>query len=146
MPTVRRKVLLPAILGPVKRYILVLSSRIKSLGIKLLYSHTIAKNYSENALIQVIQKWKVKQVLKQYDGIIVQSKILSGIIRETNPQANINVIPNGVDTEKFSPVLTQEEKKNLRITLNLPVDATIIVLVGAIHPRKGTDLLIEAWS
>lgn len=120
--------------------------KIKSLGIKLLYSYTIAKNYSDNALIQLLQKWKVKQVLKQYDGIIVQSKVLSEIIRETNPKANISVIPNGVDTDKFSPVLNQEEKTFLRASLNLPADVTIIVLVGAIHPRKGTDLLIEAWS
>ena len=120
--------------------------KIKKLDVKLVYSHTIAKDFSNNVFVKLIQRWKVKYVLKQYNHIIVQSNALKQIIEDTNPDSNISVIPNGVDTEKFSPVKNQAEKAQLRDSLGLPTVATIITLVGAVHPRKGTDLLIEAWS
>ena len=119
---------------------------IKKLGVKLIYSHTIAKKFSTKVFVKLMQKWTIKQVLKQYDHIIVQSQVLKELISETNPDSTISVIPNGVDIEKFSPVKNQQEKNYLRTSLGLPLDATIITLVGAIHPRKGTDLLVEAWS
>jgi len=119
---------------------------IKKFGVKLVYSHTIAKDFSNNIFVKFLQKWKIKQVLSQYDHVLVQSNALRNIIKTINQASNVKVIPNGVDSEKFSPVRNQQEKSKLRKSLDLPVDATIITLVGAVHPRKGADLLIEAWS
>ena len=120
--------------------------QLKNLGVKLVYSHTIARKYSCKSLIKKFQKWKVKQVNKQYNCIIVQSLALKDIILETNPEAVTHIIPNGVDTNKFSPVTDGQEKIRLRKKLGLPSNMSLITLVGAVHPRKGTDLLIEAWS
>ena len=120
--------------------------KLRALGVKLVYSHTIARKYSANTFIERFQKWKVKKINKQYHSIVVQSASMRDIILETNPDAKVHVILNGVDTDKFSPVVNEMEKIGLREKLNLPLEAKIITLIGAVHPRKGTDILIEAWS
>lgn len=134
------------IIAPMPYGVLAELRRLRSTGVKLVYSHTIARKYSANTFIQRLQKWKVRKINKQYHSIAVQSESMKNIILETNPEANIHVIPNGVDTDKFSPAANDSEKAGLREKLNLPLDAKIITLVGAVHPRKGTDILIDAWS
>jgi len=134
------------IIAPMPFYVIGQLKKIKKLGVKLVYSHTIAKDFSNNAFLRLVQIWKIKQVYKQYDHILVQSNALKEIIKTISREAEITVIPNGVDVKKFSPIKNPQEKMQLRKSLALPVDATIITLVGAVHPRKGTHLLIEAWS
>ena len=120
--------------------------RLKKLGVKLVYSQTIAREYSNRYLVKKLQQLKVRKVNECYDSIIVQSEELEKIVIETNAKADVHIIPNGVDTDKFCPIKDERDKENLRKKLGLPVDAKLITLVGAVHPRKGTDLLVEAWS
>ncbi len=134
------------IIAPMPFHVINQLKKIKKFDVKLVYSHTIAKDFSNNVLVKLLQKWKIKQVLSQYDYVLVQSNALRDSIKTMNQTFNVIVIPNGVDAEKFSPVKNQQEKTQLRNSLGLPVNATIVTLVGAVHPRKGTDLLVEAWS
>ena len=134
------------IISPMPYGVLTKLCKLRALGIKLVYSHTIARKYSANTFVERFQKWKVRRVNKQYHSVIVQSVSMRNIILETNSEANIHIILNGVDTDKFSPVANSNEKTNLRENLNLPQEAKFITLVGAVHPRKGTDILIEAWA
>lgn len=134
------------IIAPMPYGVLAKLNQLRVLGVKLVYSHTIARKYSPNIFVEKLQKWKVIKINKQYDSIIVQSESMKDIILETNREANIHVILNGVDTDKFSPVTSKVENNSLRQALNLPLEAKIITLVGAVHPRKGTDILVEAWS
>lgn len=120
--------------------------QIKALGIKLIYSHTIARKVSNNLFTGRLKKWKTKKIIKLYETVIVQSESMKESILETNPDANLCVIMNGVDTDRFSPVSDESEKQSLRKELNLPVKAKFITLIGAVHPRKGTDILIKAWA
>ncbi|RYD31197.1 MAG: glycosyltransferase family 1 protein [Verrucomicrobiaceae bacterium] len=55
-------------------------------------------------------------------------------------------VPNGVDLERFRPVHDPEERDRLRKELDLPGSGRIILYVGGFMPRKGCDLLVEAWS
>lgn len=134
------------IIAPMPYDVIKQLKKIKVLGVKLTYSHTISKDFSKNFFVRLIQQWKIKRVFNLYDHIIVQSKDLKQQIGKTNPVSNISIIPNGVDIKKFSPVENQKERKHLRATLGLPENAIVLTLIGAIHPRKGTDLLVEAWS
>ena len=58
----------------------------------------------------------------------------------------IEAIPNGVDLARFCPVNSSDEKANIRQKLGLGIGDEIILFVGYIIPRKGVDLLVEAWS
>ncbi len=54
-------------------------------------------------------------------------------------------IQNGVDTDFFSPV-DAEEKKALRLKLNLPLDKIILIHVGSFIERKNPSLIIQAFQ
>ena len=54
---------------------------------------------------------------------------------------------NGVDATKlFKPFETEDTRTNIRESLNLPLDSTVIGFVGRIVHDKGIDELIEAWQ
>ncbi|MBZ0300470.1 MAG: glycosyltransferase family 4 protein, partial [Anaerolineae bacterium] len=61
-----------------------------------------------------------------------------------SPQ-KIRVIPHGVDLERFHPPVSAGEKRALRQQLGLPLDGRILLFVGLLHPRKGVDLLLDAF-
>lgn len=58
-------------------------------------------------------------------------------------EARIACIPNGVDTDRFSPCSSAEEKKSIRQELGL-ADEPTVVFVGALVPRKQPHLVIDA--
>jgi len=55
----------------------------------------------------------------------------------------IHAIPNGVDTNRFHP-LSSEERLQLRRRLGLS-SGKVVVAVGLVSQRKGSDLLASAW-
>ena len=61
-----------------------------------------------------------------------------------SPEKVVN-IPNGVDTNHLRPI-SGEDRTQLRADASLPVDALIGIFVGRLIPRKGVDLLLEAWK
>ncbi len=120
--------------------------RIRKTGTPLVYSYALAHTFSENSLVRIMQKKKVRRVYKHFNCVIAASSVLKEIVKDIAPFVRVEVIANGIDTQWFSPPDSQEIKAALRQELDLPADATIIALVGAIHPRKGTDLLVDAWT
>jgi len=59
------------IIAPMPFYVLDQLKKIKKFGVKLIYSHTIAKDFSSNVLVEFLQKWKIKRVLNQYDHALL---------------------------------------------------------------------------
>jgi glycosyltransferase involved in cell wall biosynthesis len=60
-------------------------------------------------------------------------------------QQQVKTIPNGIDTNKFSPV-SSEQKHRIRQRLSLPKDRTIFSFTGRLAASKGVLLLIRAWK
>lgn len=71
---------------------------------------------------------------------LVDSCVNSGISLN-----KITYIQQGVDTDKFSPPATYEEKLFFKEKLGFSKHANIVVFVGSIVERKGVDFLVEAW-
>jgi len=57
----------------------------------------------------------------------------------------VTVIPPGVDTGRFRP-LQGEERAAARRRFGLAVDATVVLSVSRLVPRKGMDVLVQASS
>lgn len=55
----------------------------------------------------------------------------------------ITIVPPGVDTERFHP-LSPAERRQARLRLGLPLDATIVLSISRLVPRKGFDVTIKA--
>jgi len=58
----------------------------------------------------------------------------------------IKVLPNGVDTDLFSPPASQDEKRKMRIKYNLPQNGFLVGCVSALRPVKDHEGLIKAFS
>ncbi len=55
----------------------------------------------------------------------------------------ITIVPPGVDSERFRP-LDADERERTRARFGLPGDATVILSVSRLVPRKGMDVLTRA--
>ena len=81
-----------------------------------------------------------------YDAIICQSEDQRDYLLQLGVRREIQIVANGVDTEVFRPASTTEDKLRLRQSLGLPLDEPVFLYVGSVQPRKGTDILLEAWQ
>ena len=92
------------------------------------------------------KKWLQRQQYDFYDAIICQSEDQRDYLLQLGVRTEIQIVPNGVDTELFRPASTNEDKLRLRQSLGLPLDEPVFLYVGSVQPRKGTDILLEAWQ
>ncbi len=54
-------------------------------------------------------------------------------------------IPNGVDTNLFLPLANVKEKNELRSELGLPIDISLILVVGHFSIDKSANHVLDAW-
>jgi len=73
-------------------------------------------------------------------GVFRARAIAAGI-----PEQRFRLIYPGVDLERYRPLST-EDRKQIRLKLDLPVEGRIVVSVGSLIHRKGMDRAIKAWA
>lgn len=85
-------------------------------------------------------------ILKRMSMVVCLSPALAiGMEKVGVATEKISVIGNGVDTERFAPVESQE-KARIRTQLRLPAEAFVFVTTGPLVPRKGMVELIDQFS
>ena len=88
-------------------------------------------------------------ILKKSDFYIsISKKIKQEALQLCNiPEEKNILIYNGIDTARFSPCKNYQEKKELRIKLDLPLDQTVIVYHGRLNNHaKNISMLLSAVS
>ena len=63
--------------------------------------------------------------------------------RLAGPGLPVQVVPPGVDVERFRP-LNEEERRQARAAAGVPLEARLVVGMSRLVPRKGFDVLIAA--
>ena len=86
-------------------------------------------------------------LFKKPDGWITISESMQDLLRERGATAPIEVVHNGIDTVRFSPL----EKTAARAALGLPPEKTILGTIGRIEfNQKRQDFLVrcfyDAWK
>jgi glycosyltransferase involved in cell wall biosynthesis len=90
-----------------------------------------------------LRRTMIIYALSQADKVIAVSKALKQkIITLGIPESHIEVIFNGIDTNKFKPL----SQIRIREKLNLPLDKRIVLFVGYLKPVKGLNYLLDAFS
>lgn len=62
------------------------------------------------------------------------------------PLASITIIPNGIDTDDFSPVENSDRKQLIRKELGLPETGLIFGCVAALRPVKNHEGMIRSFA
>jgi glycosyltransferase involved in cell wall biosynthesis len=80
------------------------------------------------------------------DCLIVNNPQMQDQLRTLGVATRMEFISNGVDLARFRPARDADERRAARRSLGIVDDRRkIITTIGAVHPRKGSDLLLEAW-
>lgn len=116
-------------------------------GIKILHKFTSAGDddpvsISKRTLGQ-IKLW----FLSRSDAFVSPSPALDALIRRsTLPACQIHSIANAVDCQRFQPVRHPQQKRDIRLKLNLPETRQLILFVGFFSRDKAPDVAYQAWK
>jgi len=89
-----------------------------------------------------------RQVYDTFDGLVTNSPAIREFLGEIGVSTRLEYIPNGVNLQRFRPAADeglQRDREALRARLGIPEGHQVVATVGAVMPRKGPDLAIEAW-
>jgi glycosyltransferase involved in cell wall biosynthesis len=118
--------------------------RIRRLGVPTIYTHTMQSSLSDRWWKRPLQRIYWPLPYRFLDCTVVSSGVMRDNLREIGVRGRIEVIPNGTDMERFRPV-SRDEKLRVRRDLGLDGEEPVVLFVGSISPRKGVDVLLEAW-
>lgn len=121
-------------------------SRFKKLDAALVYAFTLPIKWPANPIKRAIRRRTLRYLYRQMDCIIVNSRQMQAQMLDLGVDSRMVFIPNGVDHQRFSAAQDAKTVRTARSALGIGEDHTVITTVGAVHPRKGSDLLIEAWG
>ncbi len=121
-------------------------NRYKKLGAALVYAFTLPIKWPANPLKRAVRRRTLRHLYRQMDCIIVNSRQMEAQMLELGVDTRLEFIPNGVDHARFGAPRNEAERRKARSALGMAPEHTIITTVGAVHPRKGTDLLLDAWG
>ncbi len=80
------------------------------------------------------------------DRLVAPSEAIAAKIRsEGRGAAEITVVPNGVDLDRFGAHRTADQRATLRASLGIPAEAFLIGVVARLEPEKGHRYLLAAW-
>ena len=120
--------------------------QLRRLGAPLVYTQTMVRELSPNSLKRKLQRLLRRLPLQMMDCVVVSSRVMQVGLKNLGLTTRIEVIPNGVDLNRFRPADGLSENRRLRQLLGIAPSGTVFVTVGPVNPRKATDLLIEAWG
>jgi len=119
--------------------------RLRRLDIPLLYAIQIARPPGQGRMPRHhLRRSMLRDFYGLFDGIATSSEQIRSMLLDLGVRTPIEVIPNGVDLVRFQPP-TADSRRRAREELGIEEGATIILAVGAVSPRKGSDLLVEAF-
>ena len=119
-------------------------SVVRAAGIPVVVGYTLLNEPSPRPLWRRVQPLVWRAPFELATAVVVNSSAMADSLREIGVRTPIHAIPNGIDTDRFRPA-AEGEKAALRRTLGLPVEGRIVVSCGAIVPRKGHALMLDAW-
>ncbi len=120
--------------------------RIRRLGIPTLYSVTTTSKVTRKKEGFDRRLFKFRTIFNAMDCIVTNNEHLRRSLRDMGVTTRIEAIPNGVNLARFDPDAAPERAAAIRADLGIGPDETMIIAVGAIMARKGSDLLVEAFS
>lgn len=122
--------------------------KLKHSGVATMYSVSQFPTWPQKPMKRVFRRRGYRQVYNEFDALVTNSEAIEEFLRDIGVTTRIEYIPNGVNLQRFHPAQSAQEldgRQALRDRFGIPAEHKVIVMVGAIMPRKGPDLVIQAW-
>ncbi len=87
-----------------------------------------------------------RMVLPLYDRVVALARSHAEYLEreEHIPGNKIVVIHNGVDTSRFAPAASPDERTRFRAAQGIQQDAFVVTIVAALRPEKNHEMLLRA--
>ena len=121
----------------------------KKLNIPIVHTyHTMYEHYTDYILKNQVLGKKLaavfsKGIIKNVETVIAPTEKVKESLRSYGIEKGIEVIPTGINLEKFKSKLTVEEKHNIKKALGIDEKNKIILSVGRLGAEKNIDEIIE---
>lgn len=89
-----------------------------------------------------LMAWRHLHLVRKAQKPVACSQSLAERLRRF--RLDIEAVPNGVDTDHFTPA-SKDERQQLRSKLHLPREEALVLHVGSLIPRKRPDALLNAY-
>jgi hypothetical protein len=117
---------------------------LRAAGIPVVYSLTLIGRHSTNPIRRFYQDTLLRFPYRFVDAVVTSTDVMRDWLRSYGVTQRIEVIPNGVDLNRFQPARAAEGA-SVRAALGIGPGERVVLTVGSVQPRKRTDLLVRAW-
>lgn len=132
--------------GSLKYRSIPLLQELRRMEIPVLYAVTVAPpKTAKRKWLSLSQRREIK-LFNLLDCIVTNNEPLRDFVRDMGIRTRVEIIPNGVDLQRFHPAADANERQAVRDSLGISAEDTMITTVGGVMPRKGSDLLLAAWA
>jgi len=98
-------------------------------------------------IFEKIYSYSIKKIIieriSKYDRIIVPSKSIKDSLLPYKIKKRIDVIPNGIDIERFSNISGRDE---IRKTYGINDNSILLLLVSRLTPQKNIEFLLRSFA
>lgn len=112
--------------------------------------HTIYEDYQymfiKRKLGKKIVKLYSKKLLNNTQAVIAPTKKVKDLLERYGVEREIYTIPTGIDTSNFNWSMSEEEKRQHKEDLGLPLDKKILLFVGRIAQEKNISELLRFYK
>lgn len=119
--------------------------RLRATGTRLVFAASVADRPAASSWKEWRRRRSVRRVMAALDCVVVLNETLRDELRALGVTTRIERIPNGVDLDRFRPAAGPADRAR-RHALGLADGDRLIAFAGSIHPRKGVDLLLDAFA
>ena len=120
--------------------------RLRRMGVPVIYVKTMFDDSSQAAWRRW-KKWVLAAVHNRLvDCVVASSDVMRDNLSLGGSGTRLEVVPHGVDLDRFRPVLEPTERTRVRERLGLGAEDEVVLYVGPIIERKGLDYLVAAWD
>ena len=103
--------------------------RLQRLGIPTLYALTTASKIVRKKRFLDTGLMKFRALFSTMDAVVTNSASVGDALKEMGVSTRIEVIPNGVDIERFRPAPSREIHRSVRAELEIGAEAQLVIEV-----------------
>ncbi|HTU66399.1 MAG TPA: glycosyltransferase family 4 protein [Steroidobacteraceae bacterium] len=101
-------------------------------------------NWLEDSFLLKVYAFIDKRLARFVDANVGVSTVVAAELARWAPAQRVHYIGNGIDTARFAPAASAEDKAAARARIGLQ-DGPVIGFVGRLTPQKGVEVLIAAF-